>query len=74
MPPKFKDLKRYCDNNGWTLVRDTDHYYYEKMLADGTLLKTKVSHAIRKEIPKTLWERIVKHQIKTTEKQFWDSL
>ncbi len=74
MPPKFGDLKRYCEKNGWVLVRSTDHWYYEKVLADGTVLRTKVSHAVHKEIPKHLWQRILKKQLKITEKEFWNSL
>ncbi|MDH7578202.1 MAG: hypothetical protein QHH75_10380 [Bacillota bacterium] len=74
MPPKFGDLKRYCEKNGWVLVRSTDHWYYEKVLADGTVLMTKVSRAVHKEIPKQLWQRILKKQLKITEKEFWESL
>jgi len=36
MAPKFGDLKRYCDKNGWVMLRNTDHWYYEKVLSDGT--------------------------------------
>ncbi len=74
MPPTYRELKRYCDKNGWVLIRDTDHWYYEKVLIDGTILRTKVSHALAKEIPKNLWARILRHQLKITEKEFWRSL
>lgn len=74
MPPTYRALKRYCDKNGWVLVRDTDHWYYEKVLADGTILRTKVSHALAKEIPAHLWARILKYQLKATEKEFWQNL
>lgn len=74
MPPKFSDLKRYCDKNGWALLRDTDHWYYEKVLANGIVLRTKVSHATHKEIPRHLWNRILKHQLQVSEQEFWDSL
>jgi len=74
MPPTYRELKRYCDKNGWVLVRDTDHWYYEKILADGTILRTKVSHALAKEIPKHLWTSVLKHQLKITEKEFWQNL
>ena len=74
MPPKFKDLKRYCDKNGWMMIRNTDHWYYEKVLADGTVLQTKISHATHKEIPNNLWKRILKKQLKITEAEFWRSL
>lgn len=74
MPPKFGDLKRYCDNNGWVLIRNTDHWYFEKVLANGNVLQTRVSHATHKEIPKFLWERILKKQLQITEKDFWKGI
>lgn len=74
MPPKFGDLKRDCEKNGWVLIRSTDHWYYEKALDDGTVLRTKVSRAVHKEIPKQLGQRILKKQLKITEKEFWGSL
>jgi hypothetical protein len=74
MPPKYRDLKKYCDKNGWVVIRNTDHWYYEKVLTDGTVLKTKISHALQKEIPKKLWKRILKYQLKISEKDFWNNL
>ncbi len=74
MPPKFKDLKKYCEKNGWVLMRNTDHWYYEKVLANGTVLQTKVSHAVHKEIPANLWNRILRKQLRITEKQFREGL
>ena len=74
MPPTFGQLKRYCEKNGWYMVRDTDHWYYEKVLATGEILRTRVSHAIAKEIPANLWRKILKHQLKTTEDEFLKSL
>ncbi len=29
--PKWKELKRFCDRDGWELYKDTDHYFYRKM-------------------------------------------
>lgn len=74
MPPKFGDLKRYCEKNGWVLLRDTDHWYYEKVLADGTVLRTKISHAVGKEIPGMIWEKILKKQLRITEREFWKGI
>jgi len=74
MAPKFGDLKRYCDKNGWVMIRNTDHWYYEKVLIDGTVLRTKISHAISKEIPKNLWERIRQKQLQISETTFWQGL
>ncbi len=74
MPPKFRDLKKYCEKNGWVMIRNTDHWYYEKVLADGTLLQTKVSHTVHKEIPTNLWKLILKKQLKISEDEFWKNL
>ena len=74
MPPLFRDLKKYCEKNGWVIIRNTDHWYYEKVLADGTLLQTKVSHAVHKEIPSNLWKLILKKQLKISEDEFWKNL
>lgn len=71
MPPKFGDLKKYCDKNGWTMIRDTDHWYYEKVLSNGEILRTRVSHSVSREIPANLWRKILKHQLKLTEEEFW---
>lgn len=74
MPPKFKDLKKYCEKNGWVMIRNTDHWYYEKVLPDGTVLQTKISHAIHKEIPKNVWRFILQKQLKISEEEFWNNL
>jgi hypothetical protein len=47
-----------------------DHYYFRKILADGTVLRTKVSHALGKEIPFYLFQEILKNQLCTTKKEF----
>ena len=74
MPPRFGDLKKYCEKNGWVMIRNTDHWYYEKVLTDGTLLQTKVSHAVHKEIPTNIWKLILKRQLKISEQEFWKGL
>ena len=68
--PKFSDLKRYCERDGWLLLRTTDHYYYEKSLPSGDVLRTKVSHSLGKEIPSRTWQDILKKQLRTTQEEF----
>ena len=72
MPPRNKDLKVYCEKDGWELARDTDHWYFRKVLDTGDILFTKVSHAVHKEISMQLWAKILKTQLKISEKDFWD--
>jgi hypothetical protein len=62
------------DKTGWVLIRDMDHWYYEKVLANGDVLRTRVSHAVSKEISANLWKRILKQQLRITEEEFWKSL
>ena len=67
--PKWRELKRYCDTTGWELYKDTDHYYYRKILDNGDVLRTKVSKGSG-EIPKALWREILRKQICTTQDEF----
>ncbi len=75
MPPKFKDLKNFCEKNGWELTRDSDHFYYRKILNNGEILRTKVSHSLSKEIPNHIWMLILKKQLRlSSEEEFWSLL
>ncbi|WP_131850055.1 type II toxin-antitoxin system HicA family toxin [Baia soyae] len=65
----WKELRRYCNADGWELYKDTDHYFYRKILPDGTVLLTKSSKGSG-EIPKGLWRRILKQQLQTTQEDF----
>lgn len=67
--PKWKDLKRYCENTGWEKYKSTDHDYYRKIEKDGTIKRTKVSRS-SKEIPKKLWKRILSKQLQTDIEDF----
>ena len=55
--PKWSELKRFCERDGWELYKKTDHFYYRKLMPDGTLKLTKVSNSTG-EIPKPLWKLI----------------
>lgn len=67
--PKWKDLKRFCDNDGWELYKDTDHYYYRKFDEEGNLLRTKVSKGSG-EIHKNMFQEILKKQLKVNKEYF----
>lgn len=67
--PSWKELKRYCENDGWILYKETDHFYYQKSLEDGSILRTKVSMGTG-EIGKHLFQEILKRQLKTTKEEF----
>lgn len=41
--PSWRELKRFCERDGWELYKDTDHYFYRKIMEDGSLKRTKIS-------------------------------
>ena len=67
--PSRRELKRFCERDGWELYKDTDHYYYRKQEQDGTVKRTKVSKGSG-EIHGHLWKQIRKKQLMVTEEEF----
>jgi hypothetical protein len=67
--PSWRDLQRFCDRDGWELYKDTDHYFYRKLMDDGTLKQTKVSKGTG-EIGHALFRRILKKQLQVTIEYF----
>lgn len=67
--PSWRELKRYCESDGWELYKSTDHDYYRKIETDGTVRRTKVSRGSG-EIPAQLWKRILSQQLGTTQEKF----
>ena len=67
--PKWKELKRFCENDGWELYKDTDHYYYRKIDGNGSLRRTKVSKGSG-EIHSHMWQSILKNQLQVTKEYF----
>ena len=67
--PRWSDLKRYCKRNNWVCIRKTKHIFYVKVLPDGTILKTKISHGSG-EIDPGLWRNILKHELRITQEEF----
>jgi len=67
--PRWKDLKRFCERDGWELYKTTDHYYYRKKTEDGELKRTKVSMGSH-EIPRKLWKEILKRQLRVSLEYF----
>ena len=55
--PSWKELKRFCERDGWELYKDTDHYFYRKTDTDGTPKFTKISKGTG-EIKGNLWNII----------------
>jgi hypothetical protein len=67
--PTWKELKRFCERDGWELYKKTDHYYYRKRDPDGSERFVKVSMGTG-EIKGHLWKEILKKQLRVTEEYF----
>ena len=67
--PGWKDLKRFCEKDGWELYKTTDHFFYRKRDENGNLLRTKVSMGTG-EIKKHLFKQILKKQLMVSEEYF----
>ncbi len=67
--PRWKELKRFCEKDGWELYKDTDHYYYRKRDPDGSVRQTKVSKG-SSEIRPHLWREILKKQLCVSQEYF----
>lgn len=67
--PSWKELKRYCERNGWELYKTTDHFFYRKVMPNGDLYRTKVSNSSA-QIGANLWKKILKEQLHTTQEEF----
>ena len=67
--PKWVELKRFCEKDGWELYKSTDHFFYRKVDDDGTVRRTKVSRSSG-EIPTRLWREILKRQLMVSQEYF----
>ncbi|MBP7223449.1 MAG: type II toxin-antitoxin system HicA family toxin [Sedimentibacter sp.] len=67
--PGWKELKRFCENDGWELYKKTDHYFYRKVDNTGNIRRTKVSMGSG-EIGKVLFAAILKRQLCVTKEYF----
>ena len=67
--PSWKELKRFCERDGWELYKNTDHYFFRKDSNDGTPRFTKVSKGTG-EIKGKLWNTILHRQLQVTKNYF----
>ena len=67
--PRWKELKRFCERDGWELYKETDHYYFRKKTKEGEILYTKVSKGSG-EIHAKLWAQIRNRQLRVTQEYF----
>jgi hypothetical protein len=76
--PTRKDHDTFCHVERWRRVRDargrtgTHHVTYELDLADGRILRTRISHPVdRTGYGQSLWRHILRDQLQVAEADFW---
>lgn len=67
--PRWRELKRFCDRDGWELYKNTDHYFYRKTDQAGNIKLTKVSKNSG-EIHPHMWKEILKKQLQVSQEYF----
>jgi hypothetical protein len=76
-----KDHLRFCEIENWEKVRSskggsgTHHDTFELALANGDISRTRISGPPdRTDYGPSLWNHILKDQLKVTEQEFWECL
>jgi hypothetical protein len=71
------DHNQFCVNDQWEKVRDArgrevgHHITWELPLADGRILRTRISRPLKETYGPTLWKAILRDQLEVTEDGFW---
>jgi len=73
--PRWGQVRRFCEVQGYS-ERLTDHYYYDKVLPDGSRSGTKVSLGQDgEELRPGRWQEVWRHQLRlASEDEFWRGL
>lgn len=77
--PRHSELRRFCEIDGWEETtrgrRNPDHRRYRKVLDDGRVLRTRVSHGRGSIKDPGLWGHIWREQLALgEEEEFWSAL
>lgn len=69
------DLRAFCKADGWNPIGSTDHAIYSRVLLDGTILTTLVSHG-NKQIrdPDLFVQKICRDELRCSPADFWNGV
>jgi hypothetical protein len=77
-PGTWQAHERFCIAEAWDRVRDargrtgSHHVTYELVLADGSILRTRISHPVdRTDYGPSLWNHILRDQLAVSAEEFW---
>jgi len=67
--PAYNDFRTVLKRLDFKLTRSKKHETWQKILPNGTILQTRLSHQHSKHIPKALFHKMLR-QIQITEEDF----
>lgn len=70
--PKWRDVRRFCENEGFDHF-SSDHDYYDKTFPGGETAGTKISRGVDGEtLDPGIWHKVWKRQLRLrSEEDFW---
>jgi hypothetical protein len=77
--PAWGDIEAFLVADGWRRVpqhggRRQRHVFYEKVLDDGRVLQTHVSHSAQKSLSPGRFSSILRHQLEVSKEEFWSCI
>jgi hypothetical protein len=79
--PTWDDIRSFLDADGWREIEAgarggprSRHVFYEKVLDDGRVLQTHVSHAAHKSVSAGRFGAILRYQLEVSREDFWECI
>jgi hypothetical protein len=79
--PSWADVEQFLDVDGWRQIpagerggRRQSHIFFEKLLPDGRLLQTHISHDRSKAISPGRFGTILREQLEVSRADFWEAI
>ncbi len=78
-PPRYQDVRAFCRIDGWTRAADqpgrrvSKHETWTRPMPGGPPLRTAISKG-RGQYGPQMFARMLKHQLRVTEEQFWQAV
>lgn len=77
--PTWGDIEAFLAADGWRQTPQHGgerqrHVFYEKVLEDGRVLQTHVSHSAQKSLSPGRFSNILRYQLEVSKDEFWDCI
>lgn len=73
-PATSAELEEFCRTDGWEQIRETDHVFWQKVLASGEILQTHRSFGAKTTFSQNVFALILRDQLRVSRAAFWNAL